>query len=226
MTNKIVKTKKQEIEILTAEEIKQLDEAVTFINTKANESAKSLVEIGDYLLKTFFENDIKKAEDRAPRKGISLRKIAAHKDIMLSYRSLANAMRLADQNHLFSGAKFRNLTESHRLLLLNVTEESQKMAFAEKSMKEKLSYRGLRDVLIKENYITPRGRGALPSGDSDLEPDDVFTAFFKPIDRLIKMNFAIDHIELDRLSDSQIQAMTQLKDRLEEILAKVGKTKK
>lgn len=227
MTNKIAKIEKRDIEILTAQEIKQIDEAVAFINTKANETAKSLVDIGEYLLKTFFDNDISKVEDRAPRKGISLRKIAEHKDIMFSYRSLANAMQLAAQNHLFSGAKFMNLTESHRLLLLSVNEEDKKLAFAEMSVKEKLSYRGLREVLIKEKYITPRGRGALFAGERESEPeDDAFKDFFKPIDRLVKMNFAIDKIELDRLSDDQIQSMTKLKDRLEKILAKVEKAKK
>ena len=226
MTKTLQATISPDVEILTAAEIQQIDAAVTFINSKANESAKSLVDIGAYLLETFFDNDIKKAEDRAPRKGISLRKLADHRDIMLSYRSLANAMRLADQNHLFMDAKYHVLTESHRLLLLQVDTEKSKMKFADQTVKDKLSVRGLRDMLIQEGCITPRGRGALPAGKTDKDPADAFSAFIKPISKLVKLDLPVDKIAVDGLSGDQIQAIEKLKDRLEAILAKVGKAKK
>jgi len=218
----LAKKEKVEVEILTAEEIQKIDKAVDYINAQANSTAKSLIEIGQYLLKEFFEGDIKKAEDRGSRKGISLRKIAEHPEITLSYRTLANAMHLSHQEYLFSDAKYKALSETHKMLLFSVSDNKKKLSFADKVVSEKLSVNKLREKLIDAKYILPRGRGAL-SDHSEI--DDPFESFIKPIERLVKLDVAVDKLDVKFLTEDHIQALNNLKKSIETLLAKVDKPK-
>ena len=218
----MVKTEKAEIEILTAEEVKKIDKAVDFINAQANSTAKSLIEIGQYLLKEFFEGDIKKAEDRGARKGISLRKIAEHPEITLSYKTLANAIHLSHQENLFSDSKYKPLSATHKLLLFAVSDNKKKMSFADKVVSDNLSVNKLREKLIDAKYILPRGRGALTEHS---EIDDPFESFIKPIERLVKLDVAVDKLDVKLLSEDHIQALNDLKKSIETLLAKVDKSK-
>ena len=90
-------SKRDEFEALTKGEEKILDDAVKFINGRLNKAARSLIEIGQFLLDKFFEGDPDKARNRAPRKGVSLRKLAERDDLDMSYASLSNAVNLAVQ---------------------------------------------------------------------------------------------------------------------------------
>ena len=114
-------------------------------------------DIGQYLLTTFFDNDVKKVEDRAPRKGVSLRKIADHEDMMLTYMSLSNAVRLAAQEPLFIDPKYKDLTETHKILLFKLPDDKTKTEFAEKVVLNNLSVRKLRNLLAEKSYIRLQG---------------------------------------------------------------------
>ena len=82
---------------LTLQGQKAVDDAVAFINKRIDTASSSIIEVGQYLLKHFFEGDIQKAQDRAPRKGISLRKLAEHPDLNISFAGLSRAVNLAVQ---------------------------------------------------------------------------------------------------------------------------------
>lgn len=208
------------VEILTAEEVKKIDEAVEFINKQANSTAKSLLAIGLYLLKEFFDGDVKKAEDRAPRKGISLRKIAEHEDIFHSFMTLSNAVRLAAQESLFSDTKYNSLTESHKLLLFRLPDDKTKKSYAEKVINEDLSYRGLQDKLIKAGYIVPRGRKELTEGVKKALKKDPFAKFFTPIEKLVGFDWDFDSVEEFDFTEERLTALRSLKERIEKLLEK------
>ena len=217
----VVKKEIQEVEILTAEDIKKIEEAVIVINEKANSTAKSLIEIGQYLLKEFFDNDIKKAEDRAPRKGISLRKIADHKDITLSFMSLSNAIRLAGQESLFTHEKYKELTETHKLLLFSLSDDKAKKSYADKVVKDKLSVRALRDTLVEKGFILPRGRTAISSEKRLTAGKDPLITFFTPLEKLA--DFDVDLFQEEDITQERIAVLESIKDRIEKLLAKVSK---
>ncbi len=219
----VKKVQEAEVEILTAEEVKLLDEAVAFINQQANAPAKSLIEIGKYLLDKFFENDPKKVDDRAPRKGISLRKLAEHEDISMNHQTLSNAVKLAAQEHLFEAPKYQSLTESHKLLLFRLgKKDKEKIKFADKVVKDNLSVRKLNDVLVGAKLLAARGRPELGSGSAP----DLFASFIHPIEKLANFDFSFDIDTANQLTDEQFDALKALKDRLEKIIELRKKAKK
>jgi hypothetical protein len=218
----LVKKEKVEVEILTAEEIKKIDEAVEFINRQANAPARSLLEIGKYLLETFFESDPKKVDDRAPRKGISLRKLAEHKDIALNHQALSSAVKLAVQEDLFKAEKYKALTESHKLVLFRLGDKKEKLKFADKVVKEKLSVRKLHEVLEGAKLLPPRGRPQLSDGGAP----DLFSSFIHPIEKLANFDFLFDSDTAEKLTDDQFNALSALKDKLEKLIELRVKVKK
>lgn len=220
----VKKVDETEVDVLTADEVKLLDEAVAFINQQANAPAKSLIEIGKYLLEKFFENNPKKADDRAPRKGISLRKLAEHDDISMNHQTLSNAVKLAAQEHLFTDPKYQSLTESHKLLLFRIgKKDKEKIKYADKVVKDNLSVRKLNDVLVGAKLLAARGRPELGSGGS---APDLFASFIRPIEKLANFDLSFDVDTANQLTEKQFDALKALKDRLEKIIALRGKVKK
>jgi len=205
--------------ILSRTELKAIDDAVRYINRKSNEGARSLIEIGEYLLQKFFENDPSKVEDRAPRKGISLRKLAEHPDISLSFMSLSNAVRLAVQEHLFSDPKYKALTDSHKIALFQIPDDETKLEYADHVIEHGLSVRGLREMLEDAQYLATRGRPAL-KGETKAPVRDLYSSYFKPIDKLLKLDFSIDTLPIEELSDDHMEMIVALKGRLDKIVQK------
>lgn len=212
-------------QVLTKEQSRALNDAVKFINRKSNEGARSLIEIGEYLLRNFFEGDPRKVEDRAPRKGISLRKLAEHEDICMSFMTLSNAVKLAVQESLFEDEKYKALTESHKIALFQIRDDDAKLSFADRVVDEKLSVRDLRELLIDAQYVATRGRPVV-AGESSDDSADPYSAYFRPIDKLLKLDFSVDKIELNQLSDDRIEAMVKLKGQLDKIIQKWRRMKK
>ncbi len=205
--------------ILSRTELKAIDDAVRYINRKSNEGARSLIEIGEYLLQKFFDNDPSKVEDRAPRKGISLRKLAEHPDISLSFMSLSNAVRLAVQEHLFIDDKYKALTDSHKIALFQIPDDEMKLHYADRVLDEGLSVRGLREMLEDAQYLATRGRPSL-KGETDTPARDMYSSYFKPIDKLLKLDFSLENIQLEEISDDRMEMIMVLKGRLDKIIQK------
>ncbi len=211
--------KEADVEVLTAAEVKKIEEAVMYINDRANAQVRSLVEIGRYLLKNFFEDDPKKAEERGPRKGISLRKISEHTDIVLTFKTLSNAVRLAGQDNLFRDVKYQALSETHRLGLLSVADPKKKLRYADKVVAGNLSVRALRDELEKAGYIEPRGRPVLGEGKPP-KTQDPYETFFRPLEKLLRVDVSIQDLDVAKLSEEQLDAIESLRKRLDELLKK------
>lgn len=211
----------KEVDILSAEEVRKMDEAVNFINQQANAPARSLLAIGKYLLETFFDNDPKKVDDRAPRKGVSLRKLAEHKDLALNHQSLSNAVKLAIQEDIFKAEKYTALTESHKLILFRLHDKKAKLKYADKVIKENLSVRKLHEVLEGAKLLPPRGRPHLTDGGAP----DLFSSFIHPLEKLAYFDFSFDSDTAEQLTDEQFDALTSLKDKLEKLIELRSKIK-
>ena len=221
--DQIVK-KEPEAEILTEKEVKMLDEAAKVIMEKANAGAQSIIEIGEYLLKTFFDDDINKVTDRASRKGISLRKLAEHPDMHLSLKTLSNAVRLAVlEKTAFKDSEFKELSPSHKILLLNVADDEQRTNFANKVVLGKLSVRTLRTELGKAGLLSERGR---PHGEVGSEVEktiSTFSDFYKPLEKLLKNKIEIETMDVSKISEDESNMLLMLKIQLEVILERIKK---
>jgi len=108
-------------QMLSPRDQQVLDEAVAFINKEVDGSNISLLKVGEYLLQTFFGGDVRKVYSRAPHKGLSLRKLAAHPEIRTDDSTLSRAISLAIQERqLASVDHSQHLTTSHKRALLSV----------------------------------------------------------------------------------------------------------
>ncbi len=179
--------KKRDQEMLTKKDQKILDEAVDFINRKLNEVSRSMIDIGEYLLDKFFDGDPKKVKSRSPRKGVSLRKLAERDDLDMSFSSLSNAVNLAVQEELLKEKESEYLTESHRVLLLSVGDEDEKMKYADQVIEEQMSRRELRALLIDDGFIKPRGKAAIAGKSEDAETDSSLDLLFDPLKTIRKI---------------------------------------
>lgn len=183
---------------LSPRERQEIDDAVAFINERQDRTAISLIEIGEYLLLHFFEDDLEKVHDRAPRKGVSLRKLAEHPDVLMTYSQLSRAIALAVQEkQLDTVATLKHLTASHKLLLAGIDghadlSESEivdlKKKYAAQVEKEGLSVRSLHDLLIKDGYSKPRGLAAVGDESERKLLRSGFQSFVNPFKEIIELD--------------------------------------
>ena len=149
-----------------------INNAVLFINDHTNRMADSPLEIGRYLLRTFFNDDPGLALNHSPSKTLSLHDLADHPDISLSYQSLQRFTRLASLEKKYfdgegtaspSGSTLIQLGASVKLLLLRLEEKNPELirVYAERAVRENLSFRKLQDILREDGHISARGLGAL-----------------------------------------------------------------
>ena len=155
-----------------------INSAVLFINDHTNRMADSPLEIGRYLLKTFFSDDPSIPLNHSPSKSLSLHDLADHPDISLSYQSLQRFTRLAAHEKkyfegegpgtggtsgLSSGSTLIQLSASVKLLLLRLEEKNPELirVYAERAVSENLSFRRLQDILREDGHISTRGLGAI-----------------------------------------------------------------
>ncbi|RJO66032.1 MAG: hypothetical protein C4523_14235 [Myxococcales bacterium] len=131
----------------------------------------AMVEVGRYLLKHNFHDDEKMVESHSPNKVISIRKLAKHPKILVSYSWLSRAIRLAvHEDEFASVAASRHLTPSHKLLLLNVDDPEERARYIslivaddpQMTGKPKvMSVRELRKLLVEDEHIKAIGLAAL-----------------------------------------------------------------
>ncbi|HPQ40005.1 MAG TPA: hypothetical protein PLV45_06485 [bacterium] len=199
---------------------RKIDEAVAFINEQANATAKSLLAIGTYLLTTFFDGDPGKVRQRGPHKDVSLRQIADHPAITLSFMTLSNAVRLATQERLFTDARYGKLTESHKLLLFQIPDDATKRKYADLVVERNLTVRQFRDILVDHKLIAQRGRKAL--GANGKKPADLVKTFFQPIRRLSKLTVDLDGVDPKLLTKDRVTALKTVRERIDAILKKAA----
>lgn len=185
---------KVETEALSAKQQNAIEEAVHFINQRVDHASSSIIEVGQYLLKHFFQDDVSKVRDRAPRKSLSLRKLAEHPDLTLTYSALSRAVALAVQEkQLATVAAPQQFTPTHKVLLLSVDSiedlnEKQRLErkkkYLERIEKEKLSARRFQELLVSDGVIKPRGLAAV---EDEAERKLLRSGFHKMLDPIEKI---------------------------------------
>lgn len=212
---------------LTPQQMKVLDDAVTFVNTRIDRTATSLIEIGQHLLKQFFGNDPEKVGDRAPRKGISLRKLADHPDINMSFAGLSNAVGLAVQEkQLGTVQTSEQLTASHRVLLLKVEDLQSKKQYISQIEKNKLSVRRFHELLEKDGLVQRRGLAAVDDEQERKLLRSGYHKFLSPFESLAALEIdSVLELPKDRIKSIYSEAkkaMSQLEKLLKRLEQAVG----
>jgi hypothetical protein len=117
------------------------------IGSKLNSLA---IEVGNYILKEIFNDDIEEARSKNPHKDKSYRKLQDHPDLKIHYSHLNQMVGVAIQERYFlknlAKENFENhLTYSHRIELLKVKESKNKIDLVNECVENKYSVRELRE---------------------------------------------------------------------------------
>ncbi len=134
----------------------QIDEAVNEINNIVGKNLlQTALEIGEYVLKKFFEDDIEKAKSHAPNKDVSFRKLEKRNDMVIRFSKLCLTVNLAIQERELrkqlenqpKPIQIENLHYSHRVELLKVKDEAKKVELVEKCVENDYTVETLRNVI-------------------------------------------------------------------------------
>lgn len=123
-----------------------IDQSVAFINSKANETLyKGSIEIGNFLLKHFFNDDITLATSKNPKKPKSFKALCKHKDLAVPYTTLTIMVRVAAQERFFmeSGLDTEKLSYTHKSDLVRLENTPEKIEIAKACILKNFSTREL-----------------------------------------------------------------------------------
>lgn len=176
-----------------------VDQTIRFITRRFNLAAKSFEEIGERILKDFFDDDPERVSSRNPKKENSFRALCNHPDLPFSPTTLSNMVRIVlDRRFLADqGVDVTSLSQSCRVELLKLPEGPEKIMLAERAVRENLSVRALRALVDEIRYqdssvkcLEPGFRGNYADHPFRLLGDD------------LKMQFLSDPENLSRLKPS------------------------
>jgi hypothetical protein len=163
MTEKKTIVKKDK-EVNPVHDEKLINEAVQFINEKANETLyKGSIEIGEYILKRFFEGDPKLASSKNPKKQQSFNKLCERDDLIVHPNQLGLMVRVASQEQYFIEKKIdiKSLSYTHKASLVKMDDDVKKTNMIKKCIKEEWTTRQLEEAI--KQYLKAIPSSARPS---------------------------------------------------------------
>ncbi len=131
---------------------KLVTQAVRYINEKANETVyKGSEEIGAYLLKKFFEDDIELATSKNPYKSASYTALCQREDLAVHPATLSVMVRVAAQERFFRDRKFNSagLSYTHKAELVKLPNTEVKLELAGEVLEGSFSTRYLAEEIKK-----------------------------------------------------------------------------
>jgi transcriptional regulator NrdR family protein len=194
------------------------EEAVEKVNGFIESSAKGLVDMGQYLLEEFFEGDVELAKSRDSNKGLSLRKLAACEDIDASYSTLSRAVDAAIVNASLSGVaalQQQKLSASHLISLINVEDEEQRVEYARRAVEEKLSSRKLKELLVEDGVVSPRGMAAVSTRWENRLRSGKMLGVYRAFGTLSE---SVERVEMDKLDKTSAKKALKEAETAEENL--------
>ena len=187
-----------------------IDRSVKFINkTIIATSYKGSLEIGEYLLEHFFDNDIEKASSRNPHKPLSFQKLCKRDDLGVHPSTLSRMVKVASQEKYFVQEKTdtKGLTYSNRLEFTKLPNDKKKLKLVEKCIKEEMSFSTLSERISKKS-----------KGGSNLPP----LKLISNVDKLFEGTQLPALLSTpDKLERLRSTTRTQMKERANTLLDKM-----
>ena len=134
-----------------------IDKSVEFINNAILKTIyKGSLEIGEYLLKNFFNDDIELASSKNPHKPISFQELCKRPDLGVHPSTLSRMVRVASQErYLIDGkANVNELSYSHKLELIKLPNDKNKLKLVERCLKQKISCKKLSETIFETRRKT------------------------------------------------------------------------
>lgn len=193
-----------------------LNEAVKFINESANKSVyKGYLEIGNYVLEKFFDNDIDKASSKNPRKPESFKALCEREDLAIKHTTLTLTVRVAAQEKYFIQEKVKTdgLTFTHKGELVKILNDEKKINLAKKCIEKNLSTRKLSTEVAK--ILKSQAK------ESNLPASQFLKLRFKSLDGLFEKEVNRELPNLTVLKGMHTRTIEELKTSCELMLEKL-----
>lgn len=139
--------------LLTILDCHKIEDAVRWINQHLEQTAiRGMIEIGDFVLREFFDDDITEAESPQPNKLKSYRALTDHADLAISRTKLNNCVGLAILKRECLLPEMETMKLSHIVALLPLRKKPQLLSqMVERISHEQLTYREISDAVRKLN---------------------------------------------------------------------------
>ncbi|RJP87717.1 MAG: hypothetical protein C4518_11805 [Desulfobacteraceae bacterium] len=125
----------------------QIDEAVAFINERvAAHVYRGSLEIGEYVLVRFFNNNIRLAGSMNGHKSVSYSKLCNHPELCVSRSTLTNMVKTFAQEGFLNdgGISSHEMKYSHKIALTRMENNEEKLALARECIEENISVEELK----------------------------------------------------------------------------------
>ncbi len=190
-----------------------VEAAVTVINNIVGNSLQEMsIEVGEYVLKTFFNNDITEARSRSSLKQYSYRKLQNHPGLKIHFKSLSLMVNVAIQEKILlkkiTQEKLKLLTYSHRVELL-VADDNDKPALANKCIDEQLTTKQIRmEILNVKNKPAPDQK-----------------KFIDPFIQVIINKYSMPDFSVGDIKWARIDSIKKMQAKIDEYLLEIENTK-
>ena len=184
-----------------------VNQGVAFINETYSETVGTASrKIAQYLLKTFFNNDIELARSHNPRKSVSFRALCNHQDLIPSPASLSNFLKVEVQADFLvkQEVDVACLSYSHQAALIRLPDGPQKLKLAKEAIAKGLSSRRLQERVDEVKQQPGHQQKAIPDlrGNYSKNP-------FLLLDNPQKMDVVSDADKLKKVSAGIRKGLTK-----------------
>jgi hypothetical protein len=196
-----------------------LDAAVDFINETANETIyNGSLKIGEYILEHIFDNDLKLATSRNPKKKDSFNKLCEREDLTVPPSRLSLMVRVASQERFFVEKKVDvgSLTYTHKASLVKLDDNTKKLNLIKKCFEEEMTTRKLEEEIKKmmDEIASPKSPSLIQTTQK----------YMKRVDTILETvdDDSLD-IDEDELSKMTVKRLDSLESHVNDLKAKVKK---
>ena len=197
-----------------------IEQSVAYINNKANETLyKGAIEIGSYLLKHFFNDDIQLATSKNPRKPKSFKALCRHKHLAVPYTTLTIMVRVAAQERFFDKHQIdtNKLSYTHKSDLIKLENTPEKLDIVDRCIRQNLSTRELAALIMeKRQHLIEKKKG----GQKESPFANIAT-----IEQLLNKSLKSDLItDIDKLRAMHDHTRHDLKKKTAQLLESIVET--
>jgi len=146
----------------------QVEEAIAWLQTKKDSMEAELTlrarEIGEYLIRNFFDDDLNEVTSQNPNKNVSFRELCERVDLPFPESALRRFIHVAINFRLMPPEKARALPPSHHSVLYHVADPDERCRIGIEAADNELSVRKLRQMVKGKGRRRP-GAGRKRTSD-------------------------------------------------------------
>jgi hypothetical protein len=212
-------TENNNTEVVTKVDDDLVDKAVVFINETTQRSIYvAHLEIGEYILKHFFNDDIKLAASRDPNKKTSFNALCKREDLEVHPNRLGIMVRVASQARFLTDKEVETkaLSYTHKSKLVKLSNDEEKLNVIKQCIDEGWSTRKLEDHVKKITY----------SGSNQRTPSLIqkTSGFLKKVEGVLSVDDTLLNFDEGELSKMDEGKRGKLEKKLKSLKEMIGKS--